>query len=59
MTYLVLLGTKRVAYLYDDSNALPVAFVIDRQQRVGAIHLGAANRKDVEKTIQATLEGGK
>lgn len=59
VTYPILLGTKRVAYLYGDSDTLPVAFFIDRQQRVGAIHLGAANRKDVEKTIQALLERGK
>jgi len=59
ITYPIVLGTKRVAYLYGDSDALPVAFFIDRQQRVGAIHLGAANRKDVEKTIQTLLEAGK
>ncbi len=56
VTYPILLGTKRVAYLYGDADELPLAFFIDRQQRVAAIHLGAANRKDVEKTIQALLE---
>jgi peroxiredoxin len=59
ITYPILLGTKRVGYLYGDVDALPLAFFIDRNQRVAAIHLGAANRKDVEKTIQLLLEAAK
>lgn len=55
INYPVLLGTKRVAYLYGDIEALPVAFFIDRGQRVAAIHAGQASRKDFEKTIQRLL----
>ena len=54
--YPVVLGTKRVAYLYGDVEALPLAFFIDRAGRVAAIHLGEASRKDYEKTIQALLD---
>lgn len=53
--YPVVLGNKRVAYLYGDIDALPVAFFIDRNQRVAAIHLGAASRKDFEKTVRTLL----
>lgn len=56
ITYPILLGNPRVAYLYGDVASLPVAFFVDRNQRVAAVHLGAANRKDVEKTIQMLLE---
>ena len=55
MTYPVLLGNKRVGYLYGDTEALPLAFFVDRNQRVAAIHAGSANRKEFEKTIRALL----
>lgn len=53
--YPVVLGNKRVAYLYGDVDALPLAFFIDRAGRVAAIHLGEASRKDYEKVINALL----
>ena len=56
---LPVVGNPRVAYLYGDVSSLPVAFFVDRDQRVAAIHLGAANRKDCEKAIQILLEGAK
>ena len=55
--YPILMGTRRVAYLYGDVEALPLAFFVDRQQRIAAIHPGAASRKEFEKTIKALLEG--
>ena len=59
ITYPILMGNKRVAYLYGDVEGLPVAFFIDRQQKVAAIHLGAASRKQFEQTIKALLETSK
>jgi peroxiredoxin len=56
MQYPVVLGTKRVAYLYGEIDALPAAFLVDRQQRVAAFHLGAPSRNDIEKTIKLLLE---
>ena len=56
ITYPVLLGNKRIGYLYGDVDSLPLAFFLDRNQRVAAIHLGAASRKDFEKTIQVLLD---
>jgi peroxiredoxin len=53
--YPILLGTSRVAYLYGDVEALPLAFFVDRNQRVAAIHLGPPSRKDFEKTIKTLL----
>src|SRR3954447_22593745 len=44
VTYPILMGTKRAAYLYGDVQDLPVAFFIDRERRVAAIHAGAPSR---------------
>jgi cytochrome c biogenesis protein CcmG/thiol:disulfide interchange protein DsbE len=55
IAYPVVLGNKRVAYLYGEVDSLPLAFFVDRNQRVAAIHLGAPSRKDFERTIKALL----
>ncbi|MEO7650338.1 MAG: TlpA disulfide reductase family protein [Bryobacteraceae bacterium] len=59
VTYPILMGNKRTAYLYGDVEALPVAFFVDRNQRVAAIHLGAASRKEFEKTLKLLLASPK
>lgn len=56
VTYPILMGNKRVGYLYGDVDSLPLAFFIDRKGRVAAIHLGNASRKEFEKTIKALLD---
>jgi thiol-disulfide isomerase/thioredoxin len=55
ITYPVLLGTKRAAYLYGGVESLPLAFFVDRNQHVAAIHLGTANRKEFEAVIKLLL----
>lgn len=55
VAYPVLLGNKRVKYLYGDVEELPLAFFIDRAGRVAAIHPGAGSRKNYEKTIKSLL----
>jgi peroxiredoxin len=57
MSYPVVLGTRRVAYLYGDVESLPLAFFVDRRGRVAAIHLGPASKKDYEKVVRALLDG--
>ena len=52
VAYPVVLGNKRVAYLYGEVDSLPLAFLMDRNQRVAAIHLGAPSKKDFERTIK-------
>jgi len=53
--YPILLGTKRVGYLYGDLDMLPLAFFVDRNQRVAAIHLGTASRKEFERIVRTLL----
>ena len=55
ITYPILLGTKRVAYLYGDVEELPLAFFVDRNQKVAGIHLGPPGKKDFEKAIKTLL----
>jgi cytochrome c biogenesis protein CcmG/thiol:disulfide interchange protein DsbE len=55
ITYPIAVGNKRTAYLYGGVDSLPLAFFIDRDQRVAAIHLGAADRNAFEKTIERLL----
>jgi len=57
ITYPILLGNKRAAYLYGDVESLPLAFFVDRNQHVAAIHVGAGRRSDFEKTIKRLLDG--
>lgn len=55
IAYPVLMGTRRVAYLYGDIEGLPVAFFVDREQRVAAIQAGPSSRKSVEQTLKSLL----
>jgi cytochrome c biogenesis protein CcmG/thiol:disulfide interchange protein DsbE len=54
--YPVLLGTKRAAYLYGDIESLPVTFLIDRDRRVAAIHVGLAKKSQLEEQIKTLLQ---
>ena len=54
--YPIVVGNKRVGYLYGEVDNLPVAFFVDRNQKVAGIHLGAASKKQFETTIQAMLK---
>jgi hypothetical protein len=54
--YPVALANKRTVYLYGDIDRLPVTFLVDREQRVAAIHAGLLKREDLEQEIAALLE---
>jgi peroxiredoxin len=55
INYPVVLGNKRTAYLYGDIDGLPVTFLLDREQRVAAIHAGLAKKKTLEEQIEELL----
>jgi peroxiredoxin len=55
VTYPIAIATKRVTYLYGDVESVPLAFFIDRDQRVAAIHSGDAKKKDFEKIVNILL----
>jgi cytochrome c biogenesis protein CcmG/thiol:disulfide interchange protein DsbE len=56
MDYRVLLGDTKTAYKYGDVKGLPVAFLIDRDRRVAAVHFGLVSKKKVEEEIKRLLQ---
>ena len=56
MRYRILLGDTKTAYKYGDVEGLPVAFLVDRERRVAAIHFGLVSKKKVEEEIRKLLE---
>lgn len=57
VNYRVLLGTDQTAQLYGGVDALPTTFLIDRQGKIAAVHVGLADRKDFERGIDELLQG--
>jgi peroxiredoxin len=55
VNYPVVLGNKRVGYLYGDIDGLPVTLLIDRDQKVAGAHVGLAKKKELEEQIKTLL----
>lgn len=56
INYRILMGDARTAYKYGNVDGLPVAFLVDRERRVAAIHFGLVSKKKVEEEIRKLLE---
>ncbi len=56
MNYRVMLGNERTGDQYGGIEALPTAFLIDREGRVAAEHIGVSSRKEFEDGIEKLLE---
>jgi thiol-disulfide isomerase/thioredoxin len=56
IAYPILLGDKSLTPGYGKLDALPVAYFLDREQRVAAIHTGAGNRRQFEESIKTLLK---
>ncbi len=54
--YPVLLGNDHVATLYGEVDSLPVAFFVDRAQKIAGTHVGASSKDRFEAAIQALLK---
>lgn len=57
VNYRVVLGNDEIAQLYGGIDALPTTFLIDRQGKIAAVHVGLADRKDFENGIEQLLQG--
>ena len=55
VNYRVLLGDDKTADSYGGLEALPTTFIIDRDGRIAATHVGVANKKDFEDVIDQLL----
>ncbi len=56
VNYRVVIGNDFTAQAYGGVDALPSTFLIDREGRIAAVHVGLASRKDFEDGIQKLLE---
>ncbi len=56
VNYRILLGTEMMAEQYGGVAALPTSFLIDREGRIAATHVGLVSRRDYEDDISALLE---
>jgi len=55
MNYPVVIGNAKIGELYGGVLGLPIAFLIDRDGRVYAKHIGATNAAIFEKEISSLL----
>lgn len=56
VNYRVLLGDDATAQLYGGVEALPTTFLIDREGRIAAVHVGLASKSDFEDGIEHLLQ---
>ena len=56
MNYRVLLGNDQTGDLYGGIEALPTAYLIDREGRIAVQHVGLTGRRDFEDGIEKLLE---
>jgi thiol-disulfide isomerase/thioredoxin len=56
VTYPVVLGNQSLTAGYGRLEDLPVAYFVDRHQRLAAVHIGAGKQKQFEENIKALLK---
>jgi cytochrome c biogenesis protein CcmG/thiol:disulfide interchange protein DsbE len=56
VNYRVVIGNDATAQIYGGVDALPTTFLIDRNQRIAAIHIGLASKKVFEDGIEQLLQ---
>jgi peroxiredoxin len=56
INYRVVLGDDKTGDQYGGLEALPTTFVIDRDGRIAAVHVGLTNKDDFEDAIKELLE---
>ena len=56
VNYRVMIGNDTTAQLYGGVDALPTTFLIDRDGRIAAVHIGLVSRKDFEDGVEKLLE---
>jgi peroxiredoxin len=56
INYRVVIGTEQVATLYGEVDSLPTTFMIDREGRVAAVHVGLVSKSDYTHDILDLLK---
>ena len=57
VNYRVVIGNDATAGMYGGVDALPTTFLIDREGRIAAAHVGLTSRKDFEDGVEQLLQG--
>ncbi|MGC2660521.1 MAG: redoxin domain-containing protein [Bryobacteraceae bacterium] len=58
INYRILLGDDSVTQLYGGVDALPTSFMIDRDGRIAAVHIGLAGKDEYSNEIEHLLANG-
>jgi cytochrome c biogenesis protein CcmG/thiol:disulfide interchange protein DsbE len=56
INYRILLGDDKVSDLYGGIDSLPTSFVIDREGRIAAVHVGLVSRSRYEDDLQQLFQ---
>jgi peroxiredoxin len=56
VNYRVVIGNDSTAQLYGGVDALPTTFLIDRNGKIAAVHIGLASKKAFEDGIEQLLQ---
>jgi peroxiredoxin len=57
VNYRVVVGDDEIAKAYGGVEDLPTTFLIDRDGKIAAVHVGLASRKDFEDGVEELLRG--
>ncbi len=57
VNYPVLLGNDSIGQLYGGIDSLPTTFLVDREGRIAAVHVGLVSKSRYENDIKTVLEG--
>ena len=55
INYRVVIGDDATAQLYGGVDALPTTFVIDREGKIAAVHVGLTSKSEIEHGIEEVL----
>ena len=55
VNYRVLIGNDQTTEMYGGVDALPTTFLIDRQGKIAAVHVGLTSRKDFQDDVDQLL----
>jgi peroxiredoxin len=58
INYRLVIGDDTTAQLYGGVDALPTTFVIDRDGKIAAVHVGLTSKSEIEHGIEEVLGGG-
>jgi peroxiredoxin len=56
INYRIMIGTEKMSQLYGGVDSLPTSFIVDRQGRIAAQHVGLVDKSDYQNEILKLLD---